>query len=164
MPLKAGSLPYELDTCMSIRTRTIGIKPLFTLALSTWRQDHSWPKELDNIQKEVNMVAGLHNDLVGLEKGLKNGEKANAVTVLMGRHYDQSKPPDLEALQKVTKYLCERHNLAISRFIKQMEDLRRNAHLQDPDQLLEMVLVDMQLLFSLIHFQWCTSAKRYKGG
>jgi hypothetical protein len=118
---------------------------------------------MDNNRKEVNMVAGHQNDLVGLEKDLKKGEQANAVIVLMGRHYDQSKPPDREALQKVTKYLCERHNLAISRLIKQMEDLRRNAHLQGPDQVLEMVLVDMQLLFSLTHFQWCTSAKRYKG-
>jgi hypothetical protein len=81
MPLKAGSLPYELDACMSIRTRTIGIKPLFTLALSTWRQDHSWPKKLDDIQKEVNMVAGLQNDLVGLEKNLKNGESKRSYSI-----------------------------------------------------------------------------------
>ena len=75
MQLKTGSVPYELDTNMSIRTRTIGIKPLFTLALSTWRQDHSRPKKLDNIQKEANMLAGLQNDLVGLEKDLKRASK-----------------------------------------------------------------------------------------
>ncbi|GIJ89486.1 terpene cyclase [Aspergillus pseudoviridinutans] len=161
MQLKRGSLPYDLDTYMSIRTRTIGIKPLFTLALSTWRQDHIWSSTLDNIQNEVNMVAGLQNDLIGLEKDLRKGEQANAVIILMGKHYDQHL--DREDLQKVTKYLCERHNLAISRLIKQMEDLRRSAHLQDRDQVLEMVLLDMQLLFSLTHFQWCTSAKRYKG-
>ncbi|KAF7158192.1 hypothetical protein CNMCM5623_002858 [Aspergillus felis] len=161
MQLKRGSLPYDLDTYMSIRTRTIGIRPLFTLALSTWRQDHIWSNTLDNIQNEINMVAGLQNDLIGLEKDIRKGEQANAVVILMGKHYDQHL--DREDLQKVTKYLCERHNLAISRLIKQMEDLRRSAHLQDRDQVLEMVLLYMQLLFSLTHFQWCTSAKRYKG-
>jgi hypothetical protein len=120
--LKLGSLPYYLDTYMSIHTRTIGIKPLFALALSARRQDHIWPNTLDNIQNEVNMVAGLQNDLIGLEKELKKGEQANAVMILMGRHYDQSKHRDREALQKVTKYVCERHNLAISRLMKKMED------------------------------------------
>ena len=64
---------------MPIRTRTIGIAPLFSLIRSEILPSNHYTGDLQAMQKALNTAAGFQNDLIGLERDIEGSESINAV-------------------------------------------------------------------------------------
>ncbi|KAI9923920.1 hypothetical protein MW887_008225 [Aspergillus wentii] len=145
---RQGHLPNTLETYMGIRNRTIGLDPFFVLIRSIFHPSE-YLDELALLQKTVCTVNGLQNDLVGLDKDLKEGELMNAVVVLQGQ--------DHQALLDTTQTVCLMHN----KHILDAMDISQQLQMKMKDQNGAM-FASILLAFTETHFKWCTLAKRYQ--
>ncbi|KAB8202110.1 isoprenoid synthase domain-containing protein [Aspergillus parasiticus] len=158
-----GRLPYSLETYMSIRGRTIGIKPFFTLIRSVLdTEDYQWSTEIMDMESDVFAVIGLQNDLVGLEKDIQTKQQMNAVIVnavhITNKIICAGKDA---ALQVATDNISGLHNQLMERAVERHATIQQRA-IGRLEHEPEASFADIQLLFTETHSKWCTSAKRYK--
>ncbi|KAH8434009.1 terpene synthase family protein [Aspergillus melleus] len=162
--LKNGSLPQTLDTYLAIRRKTIGLKPAFALIRSAYNQPYPPSKETTQLQNDIAIVAGLQNDLIGLEKDIRTGEAVNAVVFLLGG-MEMKKSGKWavgnEGLRAATGEVCRLHNLFLERVLKRVERLEARARVV-PGMEMEAALASLEASLMQTHFEWCTSAKRYQ--
>ncbi|GAB1196587.1 hypothetical protein APSETT444_005859 [Aspergillus pseudonomiae] len=157
-----GDLPYNLETYMSIRRRTIGMPSFFTLARSILEtKDHQWSPEILDMESDACAILGLQNDLVGLEKDIRAKEKMNAVFVNVAQIAGQTiYAGDDATLQAATNNICALHNHLMGRVLERHANIQQRA-IGTPRNALECRVADMQLMATETHLKWCTMAKRY---
>ncbi|CAI6098886.1 unnamed protein product, partial [Clonostachys chloroleuca] len=157
-----GRIPQDLDTYMSIRSRTISLNPFFEVIKreyfpAIWRSTTAW----DRLQEAISSAAGLQNDLVGLERDIKNDEQMNAVIILM-RSQAGARSAD-----KTHSLLARCVDTAVDEHNKRMETVFKQAarilELAGGDQLAVATNQVVQHIVTMArgHLTWCASAKRY---
>ncbi|KAE8367574.1 isoprenoid synthase domain-containing protein [Aspergillus caelatus] len=157
-----GYLQYNLETYMSIRGRTIGIKPFFTLIKSILgTNDHHWSTEILDMERNIFSIIGLQNDLVGLEKDIHTKQQMNAVFVNAAHITNNITSARKDAaLQIATKNISALHNQLMEHVLENRANLQQRT-IGKLAYTLESSFADIQLLFTQTHLKWCTSAKRY---
>ena len=75
---------WDIDHYLSIRTKTIGLRPWFAILMIS---DTSVPMSeadalMENLKTWVTFAIGLQNDIIGLERDLESKETMNFITVL----------------------------------------------------------------------------------
>ncbi|CAH0047651.1 unnamed protein product [Clonostachys solani] len=157
-----GRIPQDLDTYMSIRSRTISLNPFFEVIKreyfpTSWQPNRAW----DRLQEAVSSAAGLQNDLVGLERDMKNDEQMNAVIVLMRSQTEARSADETHAL------LARCVDTAVDEHNRWMETIFRQAarilEMDGGDQSAAETNQVVQHIVTIArtHLTWCTSAKRY---
>ncbi|KAI9042794.1 terpene synthase family protein [Aspergillus affinis] len=162
--LKNGTLSQTLDAYLAIRRKTIGLKPAFALIRSAYNQPYPPSKETTQLQNDVAIVAGLQNDLIGLEKDIRTGEVVNAVVFLLGgMEMKRSGKWTVGSgdLRATTGEACRLHDLYLERVLKRVERLGARAR-GVPGMEVEAALASVEASLMQTHFEWCTSAKRYQ--
>ncbi|KAE8137384.1 isoprenoid synthase domain-containing protein [Aspergillus pseudotamarii] len=157
-----GYLPYNLETYMSIRGRTIGIKPFFTLIKSILETtDHQWSTDIIGMERDIFAIIGLQNDLIGLEKDIRTEQQMNAVIVNAAHLANKIASAEKDAaLQIATNNISALHNQLIEHVLEKRAKIHQRA-IGKLEDTLESRFADIQLLFTETHLKWCTSAKRY---
>ncbi|KAL1310985.1 hypothetical protein AAFC00_001205 [Neodothiora populina] len=161
-PIRAtGIAPANMDEYMKIRVRTIGIAPLAMLVESeTLPQNHAKSSALRALEKEIYGVVGLQNDVLGLEKDLREGEVMNFVVVDSGINLTSSDVMTEDGRQKVREgvaHLVIHHNERL-----QLAKRLRKAIASRPDDSVEKESAEALYLLSATHFYWASTAKRYR--
>lgn len=151
--LNAGAL-NDLPAYMSIRRRTIALTPFFELLKHEYLPDTADHPAWELLQTQVSTIAGLQNDLVGLERDMENGEGMNAVLVLMraASESEEAKKPQL--LADCVAAGSQLHNEAVERALALFDELCQVEKVREVARNI--------LMLSQTHLMWCTSAKRYK--
>ena len=155
---RQGLLAEDFGQYMRIRAYTIGIFPSLSLLRSEFRPQGDLNKLLA-IQVYLNILLGLQNDLLGLEKDLQSGENMNAVIVLMKTMGKGSqKLPPITVLQAVPQAVAYYNNT----FYHLLELLQSIFHAENGLDLAGKFVANAQLRLSETHLQWCLTAKRYQ--
>ncbi|CAH0004481.1 unnamed protein product, partial [Clonostachys byssicola] len=154
-----GKIPQDLDTYMSIRSRTISLSPFFEVIKreyfpTSWRSTTTW----DRLQEAVCSAAGLQNDLVGLERDIKNGEQMNAVIVLMRSQAETGSTDETRSLlARCVGTAVDEHNRMMETVFEQAA---RILEMDGRDQATSQVVQHIATM-ARSHLTWCASAKRY---
>ncbi|VUC30506.1 unnamed protein product [Clonostachys rosea] len=157
-----GRIPQDLDTYMSIRSRTISLNPFFEVIKceyfpTSWRPNMAW----ERLQEAVSSAAGLQNDLVGLERDIQNGEQMNAVVVLMrSRTRTRSTNEPRSLLAQCVDTTVNEHNRRVEIVFRQAA---RILEMNEGDLSAAATSQVVQHIVTLArtHLKWCASAKRY---
>ncbi|KAE8145985.1 hypothetical protein BDV25DRAFT_133311 [Aspergillus avenaceus] len=156
---KQGQLPNNLPTYMHIRECTIGIAPLFSLLKNGLHPNGLCPSVFGELQSQLNEIAGLQNDLLGLEKDIKRGEYMNAAIVAMRENKGGDQRSNQTTLD-MAKSISELHNSCVSRMMDRCELLFHTGE-EEQSSWCEALVAHMQLSVET-HFMWCQSSKRYQ--
>lgn len=158
-----GRLPNGLSTYMTIRSRTIALLPFFEVIKSEYLpqslQDNPNPV-WGNLQHAVCCAAGLQNDLIGLARDLDNGERLNAVMVLLPSFGTSSDQLDRDALFKAVAQVSVEHDENVSQAMVWAARLVGDA--SGPEAEAVANVARQILMLCETHLKWCTSAKRYQ--
>lgn len=163
-----GRIPNSLQNYMNIRSRTISLNPFFEVIKTeylTAEADRSFAGAWEQLQLEVSRAAGLQNDLIGLERDLENGEKLNAVIVLMralggGKNIHE---PDEALLSRCIALINVEHNKTVARCLEHAAQINQAADHAPPESSIAMSRVARHILLMCeTHLKWCASAKRYQ--
>lgn len=159
--LQSGS--YDLQVYMSIRSRTIAIRPFFEAIKNEYIHEDrrlcpAWEK-LEHLQFEVDRAVGLQNDLVGLERDLKAKESMNAVVAAIRSSGGDVGNVEEELLNKCISQVSTIHNGHVTRALELYSqiDLACKPILSHPSRETARLI----LMMSETHLQWCVSSKRY---
>lgn len=134
----------------------MGVMPFFTMIGSlrvSERERHF--EEIKELERRVCQVVGLQNDLVGLEKDLKNGEIMNAV-IITAR--DKAVGQETDISHQHIEEICDLHNDWMLSTVEAWEVIQRSTK----SELEEMILGTEVLAFADTHLKWCVSSKRYQ--
>lgn len=158
-----GRLPNGISTYMTIRSRTIALLPFFEVIKSEYLpqalQDNPNPV-WGNLQHAVCCAAGLQNDLVGLARDLDNGERLNAVMVLLPSFGTSSDQLDRDALFKAVAQVSAEHDENVSQAMVWASRLVGDA--SGPEAEAVSNVARQILMLCETHLKWCTSSKRYQ--
>lgn len=153
-----GELPYDFATYMGIRERTIALDPFFEVLKCEYLPEGSWADPVwDELQAGVGRVAGLQNDLVGVEKDIEAGERLNSVLVLLSVEksgMDQSGLGEAALFSQCLGAVNAEHNQSVARC---MDLFARLDNMEGPDLVKRTGRHIMQLCQT--HLKWCASAK-----
>jgi hypothetical protein len=159
-----GMVPGGLPTYMQFRTQTISLNPFFEVIKceyldAEWESSPIW----DDLQMHVSRAAGLQNDLIGLERDMKEGEPLNAVIVLLrtaGSH-DNNLVDDALLADSVNS-IAENHNQSVALALDGVGDICLAASAA-PRETFSAVASVTRHIVSLAdtHLRWCSTAKRY---
>ncbi|KAK4448807.1 Iridoid synthase [Podospora aff. communis PSN243] len=159
-----GLIPADLPTYMQFRCQTISLNPFFELIKceyldAEWKSSAVW----DKLQMQVSRAAGLQNDLIGLERDMKDGEPLNAVIVLLraaGSHDNNQVSNAL--LADLVKSVAGDHNQSVALALDVVGDICLAASAVSRETFMAVTSV-MRHILSLAdtHLQWCSTAKRY---
>ncbi|KAJ5520786.1 hypothetical protein N7463_001239 [Penicillium fimorum] len=156
---RRGVLPNNLETYLHFRGRAMGIHPFFTLIRTLHNtMDVGYLSSLRDLQKQVSLVLGLQNDLVGLEKDRRNGETMNAVLVSLKELAGMDMDHKNLILPKAIQDVCGIHNLCLSAAVEMHERLHVSWNGDAEESILETSI----LAFTKTHLRWCASLKRYQ--
>ncbi|CAI7668819.1 unnamed protein product [Penicillium bialowiezense] len=155
---RQGLLAKELGQYLVIRAYTIGVSPSLSLLRSEYCP-HGNLEKLQAIQIFLNILLGLQNDLIGLERDLESGEDMNAVIVLMKTMGNESQEVTpitiLQAVHQAVAY----HNDIFRRSLElQQSHMRGENELDPPDKF----VANAQLRLAETHLKWCLTSKRYQ--
>lgn len=158
-----GRLPNGLSTYMTIRSRTIALLPFFEVIKSEYLpqtlQDNPNPV-WGNLQHAVCCAAGLQNDLIGLARDLDNGERLNAVMVLLPSFGTSSDHLDRDALFKAVAQVSAEHDGNVSQAMVWASRLVGDASGSEAEAVSNVARQILMLCET--HLKWCTSSKRYQ--
>lgn len=158
-----GRLPNGLSTYMTIRSRTIALLPFFEVIKSEYLpqslQDNPNPV-WGNLQHAVCCAAGLQNDLIGLARDLDNGERLNAVMVLLPSFGTSSDQLDRDALFKAVAQVSVEHDENVSQAMVWAARLVGDASGTEAEAVSNVARQILMLCET--HLKWCTSSKRYQ--
>ncbi|KAF2422875.1 hypothetical protein EJ08DRAFT_725306 [Tothia fuscella] len=106
---------HDLGEYLSIRQKTIGLAPFFTLLC---RSHTSGPPSntLSTLQTHIAILVGFQNDLVGLEKDHSCGEWMNYIIISTGRQHARNVVEGNGLVECGIKSAIMRHNEAARRF------------------------------------------------
>lgn len=159
-----GRIFNDLPAYMKIRCRTIALCPFFEVIKceylpKNWQSNSVW---WDTLQLEVSRIAGLQNDLIGLERDLENGEQLNAVIILMRSQCGSLSKHGYEsetAFSQCISQISAEHNNSIARCLDKISELHEVSGVTELDAVTEVV----QHITTLgeTHLKWCASSKRY---
>lgn len=158
-----GRLPNGLSTYMTIRSRTIALLPFFEVIKSEYLPQslHDSPNPVwGNLQHAVCCAAGLQNDLIGLARDLDNGERLNAVMVLLPSFGTSSDQLDRDALFKAVAQVSAEHDENVSQAMVWASRLVGDA--SGPEGEAVANVARQILMLCETHLKWCTSSKRYQ--
>lgn len=144
---------------MGIRTRTIGLQP-FVVLLETemLEEKHVKSEALTALIREINVVVGLQNDVLGLEKDIGVGEVMNFVVVasrVEGRGAWTEER--LRSVEEAVVRAVDAHN----KTLESVKGLRRailDAGKGDGEELVAEALYR----FATTHYFWASAARRYQ--
>ncbi|KAK1831880.1 Iridoid synthase [Podospora conica] len=158
-----GRLPNGLSTYMTIRSRTIALLPFFEVIKCEYLpqplQDNLNPV-WGNLQHAVCCAAGLQNDLIGLARDLDNGERLNAVMVLLPSFGTSSDQLDRDALFRAVAQVSAEHDENVSQAMVWASRLVGDASGSDAEAISNVARQILMLCET--HLKWCTSSKRYQ--
>ncbi|KAI0529784.1 isoprenoid synthase domain-containing protein [Xylaria digitata] len=155
-----GHIPNDLSTYMGIRVRTIALNPFFDIIKSEFLpEDSRFNAVWDKLQKEVCRAAGLQNDLIGLERDLENGERLNAVIVLMASENDQLREPSEELLTRYIEQVTTEHNQSTAQAMDLVAQINEEIGTTYSKEVAETAR--HIVLLCETHLKWCMNAKRY---
>ncbi|OJJ42377.1 hypothetical protein ASPZODRAFT_170177 [Penicilliopsis zonata CBS 506.65] len=158
MCLRQSFLPSDLSTYLAIRTRTIGVAPFFALIERTELP----PNCLDlisDIQNDINLITGLQNDLIGLEKDIENGEMMSAINFVGDGIPIYKKGSEIGDITEAVSHIYSIHNQAVFRAIDKFKQL---SEIAGPHASSALDVARAQLTLAETHLKWCTSSKRYQ--
>ncbi len=164
-----GGYLGSLAAYMGIRSRTISLNPFFEVIKSEYLSEADWKfnDAWKNLQNEVSRVAGLQNDLIGLVRDIDEGERLNAVMVLMqGVPADKKSGetyPDPDVLSRCVATVNAEHNQSAGRCLELVAQIYRAAESSGSFALDRVEMVARHILMMCeTHLRWCSSAKRYR--
>lgn len=153
------SMPPSIEEYMKVRARTIGTIPFMVLLESeVLPVDHIKSSALRALEKEINMIIGLQNDVLGLEKDLREGCTMNFVVVASG--FQSTQPMTIEMQRSVETAVAKLvgvHNEKL-----QLSNRLRKALRNKEDDLGESDVAESLYLLSASHFYWASAARRYR--
>lgn len=158
-----GRLPNGLSTYMAIRSRTIALLPFFEVIKSEYLPQTLYDNPSPvwgTLQHAVCCAAGLQNDLIGLARDLDNGERLNAVMVLLPSFGTSSDPLDRDALFKAVAQVSAEHDENVSQAMVWASRLVGDA--SGPEAEAVANVARQILMLCETHLKWCTSSKRYQ--
>ena len=110
-----SNIGNDLATYLQIRSRIMGIAPFFTLISSLYTPRGGDQEKISVLQGAVSLATGLQNDLIGLEKDLRNGERMNAVMVVLGAETTHNIDP--RELSDATTQIADIRNRTIDHVV-----------------------------------------------
>ncbi|KAK1753803.1 Iridoid synthase [Echria macrotheca] len=164
----AGHLSNDFTTYMGIRSRTIALSPFFEVIKSEYLPHDTFKGTTtmwDDLQHAVSCAAGLQNDLIGLARDLENGERLNAVMVLLPTLSDGDiQHTNRDALSQAVTLVAAEHNRSVSRaFECAGQVIMSSAEGLASESIVAVAQVARNiLLLCETHLKWCASAKRYR--
>jgi len=147
----------DISEYMRIRESTIGLTPFFNLLrVSQKYSSQGSSGSLALLELCVNVVVGLQNDLIGLEKDIATREWMNYAIVDVGYRGDMEQREALQLVKPGVQRAVESHNCTVRLAVKYWEELVVEGNVQDIQIALSM------LVFIDRHLQWALTSKRYK--
>lgn len=153
---RQGILARDLETYLSIRTKSIGIMPMLSLTESIYRVSGSQTNPLMEM-KELAVVVGLQNDLLGFDKDLEKGEIMNAIRI-QKEQLSKSANASKSEWASVIQEICSRRNQSVLKMEKIYRSVLQAGETCETERALFFEAI---LLFVERHITYCTSARRY---
>ncbi|KAI1173799.1 isoprenoid synthase domain-containing protein [Nemania sp. FL0916] len=153
-----GQIPNDLPRYMEIRECTIALTPFFEIIKTELLPEASrFDTSLGKLEATVCRVAGLQNDLIGLERDIEDGESLNAVLVLMASNNAAQHQEGGELFSQHVRQICDEHNSSARQAVDLYLQIRReNVATQSVIETARHIL-----LMCETHLKWCTTSKRY---
>ena len=142
--------PDDVDenAYLSIRSETVGLKPFFLLLSHATGASRCY-RSSSELQRQISLVVGLQNDMLGLSKDITSSECSNFVIL-------ESKRPGQNmslALEKTVRM----HNDAVGALL----DCRQKECESSEQCTAVTKYLDSMLGFIAQHFAWASRAERY---
>lgn len=149
----------DISVYMDIRRRTIAMNPFFEVIKSEYLPAHAASNPTwEQLQTHVSTVAGLQNDLIGLEKDMNSGEILNAVLIgTRSREKEDNCSFSEELLATSVAHVREQHNQAVH---SSLESFSQLCHKSSPHCVQDVARHILTICHT--HLLWCTSHRRYK--
>lgn len=155
--------PQSLDDYLSVRFRTIGVSPWFSmLGVPDTAVPSTEPEiAMANLKDLVSKAVSLQNDIVGLERDLENGESMNFVLIYQKQFQRPTASfpaTSLEHYRDGIYTAVDQHNIISRQAEVSYRKLSEVGSSEDK--------IQAQTLYFLIatHFDWASDASRYRVG
>lgn len=146
----------DMSRYLSIRGATMGLEPFFRLLRLSVGNTSSQSSDLAGLGTCLCVVAGLQNDLLGVEKDITSGDGMNYALVHASDYVGADAGRWNKAIEAGIQQGARCHNSAMILAIEFFEAILEKGSNHDVQAAYAM------LLFVARHFQWASKAKRYK--